>query len=149
MIAATIAGKGEVAPFKFFTRQDGKYLSIIVIKCITILCTYIVPRVSPVVTTSNRASADQVYVTWNKLNDDDIQGFFVDYVVKYYTSAVHGDCSSPKNEMTETTTDEYILLQNLDPTQRTVSRLLQHLPREQECTLTSFMLMVSFIERFR
>lgn len=78
-------------------------------------CVCIVPRVSPVVTTSNRASADQVYVTWNRLNDDDIQGFFVDYVVKYYTSAVHSDCSSPKNEMTETTTDEYILLPNLDP----------------------------------
>ena len=79
------------------------------------LFVHAVPNTSPTISTSNRASAEEIYITWNRLTDDVLQGFFVDYVVKFYTTAVHTDCSSPMDEMTVTTTNEYMLLKELDP----------------------------------
>ncbi len=76
---------------------------------------YIVPDVSPDVKEVSRISATVIFLEWDPLSEDQLQGVFTNYVVKYYTSAVHSDCSSPMDEQTLITTDEYTLLEGLDP----------------------------------
>ncbi len=115
VVGATIAGLGEIAPFAFFTKEDGKTVQCIIVHILQYYYFYTVPHTSPTISASSRISAEEIYITWSDLNADELQGFFVDYVVKYYTTAVHTDCSSPMDEVTETTTIEYIWLQNLDP----------------------------------
>ena len=114
VVAATTIGKGEIAPFKFFTDQDGNVL-LYSTKQVYVLCLNTVPKVSPTIVSSIRTSADEILLKWVSLNDDDLQGFLDQYILKYYTSIVYNDCSSPMNEKVETTTDEYLLLKKLDP----------------------------------
>lgn len=63
---------------------------------------------------ATRVSATEIILEWNALSDNDLRGFFMNYHIKYYTTAVRNDCSSPMDEKTLTTTDEHALLGALD-----------------------------------